>query len=465
MPPARSRPFRRHAFATVYELLRNAERGRGLVVLGPRRVGKTVLLHQVVEQLLADGVHPDQILLVSMDDVALRDADLGTLLELVDRRRPLEDDTTRYLLLDEVQHAAQWSGWLKRIADRRDPYVFLATGSSATALRRGGQDSGLGRWHELVLYPWSFREHVELRGTRCWTFDFWDTVHQWLDDGEDPTKVFERAYRERGEPPESEAAALENALVDYLVRGGFPEVADKTDLREAHRHLRHDILDRALGRDLLDVTGADSRALERMFLRICRHPGGLWNTSEVAKDLQISRPTVQRYLALLEQAFLVFPFPNLASPVRGQPKVYLVAPSLRAALYGLDEDAVRRPEEWGPLVENLVCSTLVGTRFDAVQLGFWRRQRREVDAIAIEPRWAEYIEVKRSGRAALGLLRRAADHLKTPGWAWILQRAIPDRTEVTRADPPLQGVLTVSVAEWLYRQRAWHGGTLRVLDA
>jgi hypothetical protein len=176
VPVERAPLFRRHAFPDIYHSVRRADPGRGVVVLGPRRVGKSVVLHQTAQQLLADGVDPDDLCFLALDDVALRGQDLGELLDLVELRRPLASGRVRYLLLDEVQHSPTWAGWLKRVADRRDPIVFLATGSSATALRHGGLDAGLGRWREMTLFPWSLREHVHLRQVTSWTFAFHDRL-------------------------------------------------------------------------------------------------------------------------------------------------------------------------------------------------------------------------------------------------------------------------------------------------
>lgn len=90
--PQRGAASRRRAFDAIYRTLRRAERGRGVVVLGPRRVGKTVLLHQLVEQLLRDGVPPHDVWLLPLDDVALRDRDIG---ELVDPIRARHGETER----------------------------------------------------------------------------------------------------------------------------------------------------------------------------------------------------------------------------------------------------------------------------------------------------------------------------------------------------------------------------------
>jgi predicted AAA+ superfamily ATPase len=451
VPPQRTASYRRKAFGSIYSALMSSEHGRGVVMLGPRRVGKTVLVHQIIEQLLADGRAATDICFMALDDVALRDRDLGELLALIEGRLD-PAPSGRVLILDEVQHAKEWSGWLKRIADRRDPYTFLATGSSATALRRGGQDAGLGRWRELILFPWSFREHVELRDLdKQWSF----AIHERAIHGsEDLLDVL----REVGNMPPDEAERLESAFVDYLLRGGFPEAALATDLADSRRRLRQDILDRALGRDVLDVVSVDPRTLERMFLRICMHPGGLWNEAEVARELGITRPTVAKYLSILEHAFLVCRLPNLASPVRGQPKVYLVAPALRQALLALDDEDVRRPQEWGLLAENTVVSTAMSTRQAGEQIGFWRKGSHECDLVLLstETNGSEFIEVKRGGTKALAGIEAAAQALRPreQNRGLILAREPGYRLVSNEQTVPLHHVGRMPLSVWLYAQQS-----------
>jgi predicted AAA+ superfamily ATPase len=446
VPSQRAARYRRAAFSTILGALKGSEVGRGVVVLGPRRVGKTVLMHQVAQQLLADGRPHTEVCFIALDDVALRDRDLGELLDLIEGRLP-PTPNGRVLLLDEVQHAKDWSGWLKRIADRRDPYTFLATGSSATALRRGGQDAGLGRWREMTLYPWSFREHVELRGLKHWSFHIHDRA---IEGGEDIADVM----RELGDAPPDETERLETALIDYLLRGGFPEAALADDLAEARRRLRQDILDRALGRDVLDVVNVDARTLERMFLHNCMHPGGLWTEAEMGRELGITRPTVSKYLGILEQAFLVFRLPNLANAVRGQPKVYLVAPALRQALLALGEEDLRDPQLWGLLAENTVVATAMSTRDAGVQIGFFRKPTAECDLVVLGPAGASYIEVKRSGRKSMAGIEQAARALRAPGVGRGLVLAREWGYQTLAATGSVSGLtFRMPLSVWLYAQK------------
>jgi predicted AAA+ superfamily ATPase len=197
-----------------------------------------------------------------------------------------------------------------------------------------------------------------------------------------------------------------------------------------------------------------------MFLRICHQPGGLWNSSEVSRDLGISRASVARYLDILERAFLVFRLPNLASPIKGLPKVYLVAPSLRQALLNIDESQLEVPEEWGRMAENAMAAALVGTRPTATSIGFWRRDSVEVDGVVIDPQWGTtYIEVKRSGRKAIGGIDAARRAFHDDGHGVILCHGVEPEVHEE------QHIFRVPFAAWLYQQDASDGGTVRIHGA
>jgi predicted AAA+ superfamily ATPase len=299
----------------------------------------------------------------------------------------------------------------------------------------------------MTLYPWSFREHVALRGLRHWSFEIQDRA---IDGQEDPHDVM----RELGAAPPDETERLETALLDYLMRGGFPEAALAADLGEARRRLRQDILDRALGRDVLDVVNVDARTLERMFLHICMHPGGLWNEAEMARELGITRPTVSKYLRILEQAFLVFRLPNLSNAVRGQPKVYLVAPALRQALLALDEEGVREPQEWGVLAENTVIAAAMSGRDTGTRIGFWRSPRSECDLVELGDS-TRYVEIKRSGKKPRQGIEDAAAALAMPGSGTVLAREWRYETLLPWDDTrPLRSLTRMPLAVWLYAQKA-----------
>ena len=97
------------------------------VVLGPRRVGKTVLLHQVVRRLLEGGVAPRSIVYLSADDPLLGPTAtlLEELLAFVEERLLGGSGEVVYVLVDEVHVIADWPLWVKRSIDRGRPLVWL----------------------------------------------------------------------------------------------------------------------------------------------------------------------------------------------------------------------------------------------------------------------------------------------------------------------------------------------------
>jgi len=403
VPFALDLPFKREIFPGALKELTSLEPGRGMAIVGPRRVGKSILMFQIISELLKNGENPKNILCISLDDPTLKFQSLENLLDLFEARFPPPTEEPRYLFIDEVQYAEDWSLWLKKIADRKRPYRFFVTGSAATMLHKGGQDAGLGRWWERVLYPFSFREFVRLRGVKAWSFDLHDKTNALFQemsskskvDTKDLMKRHRNILKEMGPIPADELNRLQGALEEFLLRGGFPELINVEDLREARRRLRQDILDRALGRDLLDMYQVDDPwALERMFLRVCHHPGGLWNESEVSKDIGITRPTAARYLMYLEKSYLVFTIPNFAKPYKGRRKVYLVDPALRQALLGIEKAGLLDPNNWGPALENAVLSALNASRLPGWHIGFWLEGGRECDAVRLSDLWGSFIQVK-----------------------------------------------------------------------
>jgi predicted AAA+ superfamily ATPase len=292
-PSARPREghmVRRSAFAGILAHVREAEH-RAVVLAGPRRVGKTTLLLQVASELLHGGYPPGAIVYCKLDEPGLHRATLDDIQRALPRT-----SAPAIFLLDEVSQSPDWDSWLKQLVDRRVG-KWLATDSSATVLRDGTRESGMGRWDLHRIEGLSFREFLTLQPG-----------------GEDdsPQRVLER---------------FPNVLDRYLTLGGLPEHAQSDDFGMVRRRIRDDVLDRALAIDLLQRVG-DVKGFRALFAYLVEDSGAVLNSANRARDLGIDRRTVQEWLDVATQAALLVQLPRESATATGRlrandkPKVY-----------------------------------------------------------------------------------------------------------------------------------------------
>lgn len=276
---------------------------RAILLLGPRQVGKTILLRQLADDLLDRGLPPGNLAYFDFSDDRVG---LGVSPRaIVDARPPgLSADLPRIFLLDEIHLAESWDRWLKQAVDQGVGRV-VATDSAASLLRQGARESGQGRWDELRIEGLSFREFGSLQAP--------------------------------GEPWDRIVRRMPDLLDRYLAIGGFPEHALAEDQREAHRRLREDIVDRAIFRDL-EPRGVDLPRVRDLFVYLVENSGGEWVASHRAADLRGAKhESVEGWLALLEDTRLVERLTpratRVAQRLRGKrrPKIYAADPGLVTA--------------------------------------------------------------------------------------------------------------------------------------
>lgn len=392
---------RRDYFEPLMALI-DAPVNRSIVVMGPRRVGKTVLLHQVIATLLERGIEPGRIMHVPLDVPVYDGIGLERfMLDWVDRagRSPEE---RFYVFFDEVQYLQDWEIHLKTLHDAWPGTRFIVSGSAAAALRRKSRESGAGRFTDFILPPLTFREYLRLSR---------------LDDlpGVSPDTP----------PADVDIDALNGALVDYINTGGFPEIVVNAATRaDSERYIRQDIIDNVLLRDLPSLYGIqDVQELNRFFATLAYNTGQEVSMDELAKSSQVSKNTLRRYLEYLEAAFLIVTVDRVDHQARRFQrrthfKVYLTNPCIRAALFGAtgpDDPAM------GALVETALFAQWAHWPAMQRHLTYARwRGGYEVDLVylyAEKPRWC--LEVKWSDRfvdrpAGLKGLVRLAEHPSEP---------------------------------------------------
>ncbi len=146
------RPFR--------SLVADSAVRRAVILLGPRRVGKTVMVYQTVQSLLEQGVPGRSILYLSLETPLYTGLSLERLLRMFRDLFSHGRNETLYVFFDEIQYLKDWEIHLKSLVDSYPAYRFVATGSAAAALRLKSRESGAGRFTEFLLPPLSFVEYL-----------------------------------------------------------------------------------------------------------------------------------------------------------------------------------------------------------------------------------------------------------------------------------------------------------------
>lgn len=351
--------FERHFGATLAKRL-NEPRRFVQVLAGPRQVGKTTLVRQV----LARSPRPSRM--VSADEPALRDRDWLARHWREARELAAGHRVGAVLVLDEVQKIPQWSETVKRLWDEDTAggvkLKVLVLGSAPLLLQRGLGESLAGRFEILHLPHWSFAEMREAFGFK---------------------------------------------LDDFLFFGGYPGAAPLIgDWERWRRYVLDALVETTISRDVLLLTRVDKPALLRRLFEIgCRYSGQILSYTKMLGQLQDAGNTVTlaHYLDLLAGAGVVAGLQKYAGDVarsRGSsPKLQVLNTALMTAQSGLTPEEAQADHEFrGRLVESAIGAHLLNAAAaHECEVFYWRERNREVDFVLRSGKGLVGLEVK-SGR-------------------------------------------------------------------
>lgn len=394
--PFESDPRRKY-FAPFFQQITNLSVRRAVVVMGPRRVGKTVMVFHAVKELLEREIPGNTILYLSLETPLYTGLSLEQLLNLFLLNFGHTRDAQLFVFFDEVQYLRNWETHLKSLVDSYPSIRFVATGSAAAALRLKSNESGAGRFTDFVLPPLTFAEFLQFTGKE-------ESLIEKLDF--DPDASADEETRFRFPFRTISIGDLNAEFVDYLNFGGYPEaVFNETIRANPEQYIKSDIIDKVLLRDLPSLYGInDIQELNRLFTVLAYNTGNEVSLEGLSKSSGVAKNTIKRYLDYLEAAFLIRRVEridqNAARFKRAVCfKVYLTNPSMRAALFGkIDSDAA----PMGPLTETAIYSQWQHGKNLSLYYARWKDG--EVDIVCLDTRTQKplwMVEVKWSDRPHL----------------------------------------------------------------
>lgn len=334
------------------------------VVEGPRQVGKTTLVDQVVARLGVPAV------VESADQPSLRGESWIDV--QWERARALARDGDAILVLDEIQKVSNWPEAIKRLWDEDSkaklPLKVVLLGSSPLLVQRGLTESLAGRFESIHLPHWSFGE---MRDAFGFTLD------------------------------------------EFIYFGGYPGAAELiNDEDRWAAYVRDSLIETTISRDVLLHTRVDKPALlRRLFELGATYSGQILSYTKVMGQLHDAgnTTTLAHYLELLSAAGMLTGLSKYSGGAArrraSSPKFQVLNNALINALDPVGFEAARRDtDRWGRLVESAVGAHLVNSAADSrTRVDYWREGDLEVDFVLDRPNGLVAIEVKsgvRSGSLA-----------------------------------------------------------------
>jgi len=378
-------------FDLFYPFVIEKDIRRAVVLMGPRRVGKTVMMFHTIQDLIDDDTDPQKIFFIGIDNPIYINLSLEDILNLCREALKLESLNGCYVFFDEIQYLKDWERHLKVMVDSYPNIKFVVSGSAAAALRWHSSESGAGRFTDFMLPPLTFQEYIHLKKMNHLIIK--SAIK--YDGVEMPYKITH------------DLKALNKEFVNYLNFGGYPEVVLSEKIQsDMGRYVKNDIIDKVLLRDLPSLYGIkDVQELNRFFTYIAYNTGNEFSYEAMSKDSGIQKVTLKKYLEYLEAAFLIKVLNKVDINAKKLKrvtsfKVYLTNPSLRTALFS---PIIETDQEMGNMVETAILSQWMHRENLDLTYARWKEGRKEgeVDLVLLDdkkfkPVWG--VEIKWSNR-------------------------------------------------------------------
>lgn len=338
------------------ELLAHVKYRQIIAITGLRRVGKTVLMKQIIKKLDAPK---NNICYLPFDDIdfqkyTIAEDLINYFLEFSDKSR------TRYLFLDELQKLPNWADLLKTFYDLNEESLKIFVSGSSSLELKEQKETLAGRILTFHAPVFTFREFVRFFGL----------------EHEIPAKqdIF-RGYDLKFAGKTGKYADL---FRDYLVKGAFPELLDVSDEEFIKKYIRESIIEKSIV-DVARIAKEDEKIVYELLRLLAGSNARLFEITNLSSILKIDRNRTSRCIGLLEKSFLIKVAHNfttsIAKQARSGKKQYLAHSSMVIALLDYPFSAIDT-EIAGHLVESEIANSVENS-------AFWRTpQKDEVDIVA-----------------------------------------------------------------------------------
>lgn len=348
--------------------VKELDKPRVHVLLGPRRCGKTTLVMQIIHHLLGEkAVKPRNILFLSLErpfyelhEQKLQDA-IDYYEEKILEKQLRDSEDTVYLFVDEAHYDSSWSKIMKQHVDQKLPVYAIISGSSSRAVYEG-QESGAGRFYLRQMVTLKFRDTLRWQNPEnsAYLDDMSKNLRESLLSSlkEKNLASYQEEINKLHRLPTGQISAIKLCFEQYLLKGGYPEFW-QNEWREISRHYQTDVFDLILQKDVVTISNIrEPSKVRTLLVLIAQNTARILTRDKIRKMLNLqSEITVDNYVNALAEAFLI----RTAAKYRKDPgfpstksrKYYAADTGLRNAVLGVENSDFSNQER-GMLLETAI---------------------------------------------------------------------------------------------------------------
>jgi len=318
---------------------------RGIIITGPRRAGKTILMKQTIRKLL-EKTETRNMLYYSLDDPTLSLFSDSPVKDVLDYfLENIAKTGRKFIFLDEVQSAKDWYKWVKSFYDSHDDIKFFLSGSSSLALQREANQYLRGRTIDFELFQLSFAEFLELHGIKT------RVAHSMEDYEKIPGMDFIEMKKLHGKVKEK--------FNEYLLVGGFPEWSEIRNPERWFMRLVNDIPKKAIYEDIARLFEIKNpKALESVLAFIAANQSRILSYEKISDVVHVDRNTIVNYLEYLKASYIiieVLKHAGVKEQIKAMKKFLVADQGVRNAIL---KDYEIRENNIGFIIENVIGVSL-----------------------------------------------------------------------------------------------------------
>lgn len=364
---------KRNSYYDVHNALFNSNKYQFILVNGTRRIGKSVILYQIISDLLANKTDPKKIIFLSFDHPIVKFSGITGAMDAIDSvcdiKNKLKKGEEYWFFLDEIQYADDWYSWINDVSENYRNTHVLSTVSATNFMSQQKELNTIKKLKIIKTSTLSFYEY-------CNFLDLNKNI-------EIPENIsIDSLFTKSKNVLTSLLQSLERIqphFMRYLMVGGLPEYAIASNNPTSIKLYHADIVNKIVKPDLSSLYNIrNTLQMEKVFLYLCLNSGKAINIEKMSTELDgMNKISIHNYIQFLYEANIIYisePVPlNDETILKSRPKIYIADAAIRNSIL-LTDKTQPKDDELDRIVEAALFKNLsVGFPDKIIKMGYYRK--------------------------------------------------------------------------------------------